>query len=115
MQGVSKTKVTAADAKVHQPHFLFNICPIHYLVVKQKGEKEYEVTKHTIYKRAKGCTAITLVPGIAESLSPYRKDLEQQALEFREVGIIPVQNITLEWPMSRLRRDRRDKLAQIVR
>lgn len=115
MQGVAKTKITAADAKVHLANFSFNDRPIHYLVVKQKGEKEYEITKHTIYKRVKGCTAITLVPGIAESLSPYRKDLEQQALGFREVGIIPVQNITLEWPMSRLRRDRGDKLAQVVR
>ncbi|CEG75311.1 hypothetical protein RMATCC62417_10376 [Rhizopus microsporus] len=115
IQGVSKTKITAADAKLHLANFSFNDRPIHYLVVKQKGEKEYEITKHTIYKRVKGCTAITLVPGIAESLSPYRKDLEQQALGFQEVGIIPVQNITLEWPMSRLRRDRGDKLAQVVR
>ena len=115
MQGITKTKITTADVKLHLANFSFNDRPIHYLVVKQKGEKEYEVTKHTIYKRAKGCTAITLVPGIAESLSPYRKDLDQRALEFREVGITSAQNITLEWPMSRLRRDRDDKLAQIVR
>jgi hypothetical protein len=114
MQGIIHTKVPEEYVMLHLANFSFNDRPIHYLVVKfEKNSHEYKILEDSIYRREEGCSAITLVPGISNSLTPYRKDLTNKAASFGDLGICSFRNITLEWPKSRLRPERGDKLATI--
>lgn len=114
MQGMIKRNVPEDYSMLHLANLSFNDRPIHYLVVKFKKNGGYKVLQESVYYREKGCTAITIVPGLSNSLTPYRKDMKTVALPFADVGLRNYYNITLEWPEQRLRMDRGDKLANIV-
>lgn len=114
-QGIVKPQVNASEVKALLANFGFNDRPIHYFLVERESESAYRVIKQKTYTREKGCTAITLVPGISNSLYPFRAGLLHHALNFKDIGLVTVQNITIEWPQSRLRRDRNVTLANIRR
>ncbi|KAI9310224.1 hypothetical protein BX666DRAFT_1882578 [Dichotomocladium elegans] len=80
-----------------------------------EDKSSYVVTKHNIFVREEGSTAITLVPGVGSSLYPFRRGLKHGALAFADVGLVSHKNITSEWPESRLAcGDRRTVLAKLV-
>jgi hypothetical protein len=114
-QGLVKSGVPISEVKTLLANLGFNDRPIHYLLVESTGEKSYRMIKHKVYMREKGCTAITLVPGISNSLYPFRAELLHDALSFECIGLSSFQNVTIEWPETRLRRDRNGTLARIVR
>ncbi|KAL1925881.1 hypothetical protein VTP01DRAFT_7271 [Rhizomucor pusillus] len=65
--------------------------------------------------RGKGSTAITVVPGIGNSLYPYRRQLKRDALQFAQAGMSKYMDIQLEWPDSQSsRRDRHRVLGELI-
>jgi hypothetical protein len=100
-QGICK-KIKAEHLKCHLANFSFNDRTIHCFYLKQIGSgSSYEILKHERYMRAVGCTEMTLVPGVSNSLFPSRARLPN-AIMFADVGLDAYQNVYIDWPAHRL-------------
>ncbi|KAI9475866.1 MAG: hypothetical protein EXX96DRAFT_620340 [Benjaminiella poitrasii] len=117
-QGLLKSGISQAQVQIILANFSFNDRPIHYFEVAMSTEGNkttYEILKYIKYRREEGSMAITLVPGISNSLYPYRNQLRGVVLPFSEVGVCRYMNLELEWPESQLTRgDRQRALSRLV-
>jgi hypothetical protein len=99
--GSYRDKVEKEEAMTLLGNYSFNNRPIYFVEVMMDGD-EIKDTTITRYKRPDGCTAITLVAGAHKSLYPYLYD--DDVLEFRDMGIVEVDNVKIQWPESRIRK-----------
>ena len=98
--GVLREKVDREEALKLLANYSFNDRPIYFLEVSlDDPSKEIKVTK---YMRPEGCTEMTFVAGRYNGLYPYM--YHDEIYEFADMGIIPTNNITIDWPQRRLRK-----------
>lgn len=98
--GVLREKVGREEALKLLANYSFNDRPIYFLEVSlEDPSKEIKVTK---YMRQAGCTEMTFVAGRQNGLYPYI--YHDEVYEFADMGIVPTNNITINWPETRLRK-----------
>jgi hypothetical protein len=98
--GVLREKVDREEALKLLANYSFNDRPIYFLEVSlDDPSKEIKVTK---YMRPEGCTEMTFVAGRHNGLYPYI--YHDEVYEFAGMGIVPTNNITIDWPEGRLRK-----------
>lgn len=113
-QGVRKTGIDEDLLECLLANFSFNERIIHCFHLQVKG-KTYEIVKHDRYKRVDGSTAMTLVPAIRKSLFPSRVRPLVNETMFKDVGLDIYKNVYIEWPVHRIQRSRKNKVANIVK
>jgi hypothetical protein len=106
-QGIIKSNFQLELIPSFLSNFSFNQMPIHCFYVRSN-----KVVKHEIYKRPDDSIAMTLVPGLANSLFPSRKNLHIN-VKFEDIGIDSYKGIFIEWPEERLRRYRHEAIASV--
>ncbi|KAF9017115.1 hypothetical protein BGZ52_005334, partial [Haplosporangium bisporale] len=99
--GSCRLKVQKDEAMKLLANYSFNKRPIYFLEVTMDGNTIVE-TKVAKYMRPEGCTAITLVAGQQKSLYPYLYHDDVKC--FKDMGIVKVDNIKIQWPKRRLRK-----------
>lgn len=102
-QGLVKEGIAEKTVPSLLANLSFNDRPIHYFIVRLSN-KAYEAVDHLEYRRNAGCTALTIVPGPANSLFPrVDKIVDRKVLAFPIMGFHAVDNITLGWSTGRYR------------
>lgn len=114
-QGLSRSNIDVKEVPTLLANFGFNDRLIHYSIVNTIDTRTYNIIEHQQYRRTAGPTAITLFPGMSNSLYPYRSVLQCTNLPFASIGMQSFHNITIEWPIHQLRRVRNASVAVIVR
>ncbi|KAF9966680.1 hypothetical protein BGZ73_000919 [Actinomortierella ambigua] len=104
--GSAKGKVGRDEVQGLLANYSFNDRKIHYFVVDADRNK-VKVLSEKIFKRLEGSTAMTLVAGGSKGLYPSKKNHRTPVLDFADVGIVSVNNITIGWPEKR--HDKRTK------
>ena len=113
-QGICK-EIKPDHLKCHLANFSFNDRTIHCFYIKQIGSSSsYETIKHERYMRAAGCTEMTLVPGVSNSLFPSRSRLPNGDTMFADIGLDVYKNVYIEWPKHRLENSRERCLAPLI-
>ncbi|KAI9238891.1 MAG: hypothetical protein BYD32DRAFT_435377 [Podila humilis] len=98
--GTMREKVGRDEALKLLANYSFNDRPIYLVEVSlDDPSKEIVVTK---YSRPDGCTMMTLVAGCQNGLYPYA--YHEDIYEFASMGIVSTNNITINWPETRLRK-----------
>lgn len=111
-QGLCRSNIGKDLVETLLANFSFNDRLIHCFHIQQAGSS-YDIVKHELYKRADGSTAMTLVPGVSNSLFPSRNRLQTKDVMFKDVGLDIYKNVHIEWPLSRLQRGRKAFLAEL--
>ena len=93
-------KVSRDVAGVLLANYSFNDRPIHYFEANM-NKNSISVTNEKTYRRIQGSTAKTLVPGGNKGMYPSRESFGNGVRKFSEIGIVEVDNITIEWPKRR--------------
>jgi hypothetical protein len=107
-QGLIKSNVPKELVPSLLGNYSFNERLIHCFYLTS----EKVIDRHEVYKRPDGCDAMTLVPGMSNSLFPSRKGLHIN-VKFEEIGIDTHKGIYIEWPEERLRKYRREAVANV--
>lgn len=104
MQGLCKQQVKLDDIECLLANFSFNDRVIHcfHLETVAESASSYKIIKHERYQRATGCTSMTMVPGLSNSLFPSRSRLQINDIMFADVGLDIYKNVYIEWPSYRL-------------
>ncbi|KAF9965216.1 hypothetical protein BGZ73_001555, partial [Actinomortierella ambigua] len=98
--GYEKGKVGQDEVAGLLANYSFNDSKMHYFVV-DADKKKIRIESERIFKRFEGSTAMTLVAGANKSLYPSKKNHSGQVLDFADVGIVSVNNITIGWPTKK--------------
>jgi hypothetical protein len=115
MQGLCREHVSKDKLECLLANFSFNDRVIHCFHLKLVADGTcYEVIKHDRYQRATGCRAMTLVPGLSNSLFPSRSRLQIKDIMFADIGLNTYQNVTIEWPFNRIERTVDRCLAPLI-
>jgi hypothetical protein len=117
MQGLCREHVSKANLECLLANFSFNDRVIHCFHLRLHAEStssSYEVIKHDRYQRPAGCTAMTLVPGLSNSLFPSRSRLQVKDIMFADIGLDTYLNVTIEWPFNRLEKSNERCLADLI-
>lgn len=116
MQGLCKAHVSRDKLECLLANFSFNDRPIHcfFLQVGAESTSSYDVIKHERYQRVSGCTSMTLVPGLSNSLFPSRSRLQVKDVMFADIGLDIYKNVYLEWPSNRLEKSVNRCLAPLI-
>lgn len=102
-QGICKDNIKREDLTCFLTNFSFNDRVIHCFIIKQiENSSSYEIINHKRYMRAERCTAMTLTPGLSNSLFPSRSRLQIKDIMFADIGLDIYKNIHIEWPLNRL-------------
>jgi hypothetical protein len=105
LHGTSTRNVSPEKLVDLLANFSFNARPITCIFVNA-SDNAYDVTNIKHYSRLDGCSAITYTAGGRNSLlNPSRAQFTTSTLlpSFASVGLVPYDNITIEWPMNHSR------------
>jgi hypothetical protein len=111
MQGLCKQHVSKDKLECLLANFSFNDRVIHCFHLEGDGTT---IIKHERYQRAAGCIAMTLVPGLSNSLFPSRSRLQIKDIMFADIGLDIYKNIHIEWPSNRLDKSVDKCLAPLI-
>lgn len=121
MQGICKDNISRDKLECLLANFSFNDRIIHCIFIEQITDdagniSSYEVIKHERYQRAGGSSAMTLVPGLSNSLFPSRSRLQIRNIStFADIGLDIYKNVYIEWPNHRLESSVERCLAPLVK
>ncbi|KAI1288280.1 hypothetical protein EDD11_010018 [Mortierella claussenii] len=96
--GSHRAQVSKEEAMTLVANYSFNDRPIYLLEASQDGD----YAEVSTYVRPPGCQAITLVAGGHKGLYPYKYNSD--VVDFADVGLVPSDNITIQWPARRIRK-----------
>lgn len=113
-QGICKSKIDKDMLEILLANFSFNDRPIHLFYIKPAGNS-YDIINHVQYRRDYGSTAMTLVPGLSNTLFPSRSRLETAVIMFKDVGLGTYKNVYIEWPDFRLDQRKDKTIARLIK
>ncbi|KAF9965596.1 hypothetical protein BGZ73_001385, partial [Actinomortierella ambigua] len=98
-QGCARGKVNSDDVPQLLANYSFNDRPMYYYMLEVDKNKDIRVLESKIFKRLE--SAATFVAGSGNSLYPSKKNHGSKTLDFTDVGIVTVNNITIGWPKKK--------------
>ena len=98
--GYMWNQVKASTVPLLLANYSFNDRPIYYFKADVVDDCAV-ITERAIKKRVAGSTAITMVAGGRKGMFPSQKSHVCGVNEFRNVGLVEVDNISIAWPENR--------------